>query len=507
MSRSKFAPLGFDCPYQNACPHLEWLSTSWVWSQYQRGNKSYHEQLEMNDLLDGHLDAALKRIRVLEKELAELRAKYQALHQKQFKANRKKEIRKEEPSGPKKRGAPVGHPGWFRPKPTQEDRTVHVSAPEQCPYCHSTRLSPIQETWEHLQEDIVLVSQPRVTRYRHEQAFCHGCRRPVVQAADDEILQAPIGPVTKATAMYLRYEIGIPYRKVAEIFKVLFGLSVVPASLVGFDQKGVKRGKEIYEDLREKLRASPVVHADETSWRNDGLGHYVWYGGNDHLAFFHIDRHRSAEAAKSIFGTNFTGTLIRDRYAAYNGIGLHFQACLAHLLTTTKEIKREHALLPPREQDPQVETFTTGLKDFFSKACEVGRKLKAGDLSLLGAVKIENRFIRELRKICKKPLAFKPAERLRTYLLGPEQKNLFTFLRIPDVSPTNNQAEQSLRKMVIFRKVCFGTRSPNGLLTHSVLPSLVQTAKRQGVHPLSFLKTLLTASTATAQASLYNNSS
>jgi len=75
------------------------------------------------------------------------------------------------------------------------------------------------------------------------------------------------------------------------------------------------------------------------------------------------------------------------------------------------------------------------------------------------------------------------------------------------VPPTNNHAEQSLRKMVIFRKVCFGTRSEKGLKTHSIIPSLVQTAKRQGVHPLTFLKTLLTADSATAQAALYNNSS
>jgi hypothetical protein len=45
------------------------------------------------------------------------------------------------------------------------------------------------------------------------------------------------------------------------------------------------------------------------------------------------------------------------------------------------------------------------------------------------------------------------------------------------------------------------------LLSHSILPSLVQTARRQGVHPRNFLQTLLTADTATAQAALYNNSS
>ncbi|MDF1578786.1 MAG: transposase [Desulfobulbales bacterium] len=88
-----------------------------------------------------------------------------------------------------------------------------------------------------------------------------------------------------------------------------------------------------------------------------------------------------------------------------------------------------------------------------------------------------------------------------------ERENLTTFLRIPGVVPTNNHAEQSLRKMVIFRKICFGTRSDTGLKNHSIIPTLVQAARRQGVHPREFLHILHTADTAMAQAALYNNSS
>jgi len=61
--------------------------------------------------------------------------------------------------------------------------------------------------------------------------------------------------------------------------------------------------------------------------------------------------------------------------------------------------------------------------------------------------------------------------------------------------------------MVIFRKICFGTRSAQGSYSHSVLPSLLMTAKRQGKHPLTFFQTLFTADTPTAQAVLYNDSS
>jgi transposase len=485
--------------------------------EYRQADEVYQEHLRIIDLFDGHLKVRDERIRTLERDNAQLRAKLQALHRRQFKPNKKKEAQTggkeaETPSSShegekKKRGAPIGHPGWVRPKPEHIDRTVHVPAPTICPHCQSENLRPMKETTEHVQEDIVIQPRTLVTCYRHRQAFCPRCNRSVVQAAEGELLNAPIGPVAKSVAIYLRYRIGISYRKTTELFRELFGLEFVPASALGFDRKAVTQGEPIYEDLREKIRASDVLHADETSWRSDGVGHYVWFAGNQRLALFHIDRHRSAEVAKSIFGENFDGTLIRDRYAAYNGIGLDWQVCIAHISTKAKEIKNEHALLPPTEKDATTVSFCDRLIDLCSRLCHTGQKLKSGDIPRNEAAKFEKRFVRELNTLCKQTLRFKPAETLRTYLAGPDQKFLFTFLRRPGVPPTNNHAEQSLRHLVIFRKICFGSRSQSGLKTHSILPSLVQTARRQGVHPRKFLQTLLTADTPTAQAALYNNSS
>jgi transposase len=263
----------------------------------------------------------------------------------------------------------------------------------------------------------------------------------------------------------------------------------------------------IHEDLLDKIKVSDVVHTDETSWRSDGVGHYAWFAGNEKLAFFHIDRHRSAEVAKGIFGEHFEGILVRDRYAAYNGIGSQWQSCLAHIITKAKEIKREHGLLPEAEKNASADRFCDRAIAFFKEACDTGRKLNAGGIPWQSAQDIEKRFVKRLSYICKQSLVFKPAETLRAYLAGPEQQYLFTFLRNPGVAATNNLAEQAIRHLVIFRKICFGTRSDSGLKAHSVLTSLVQTARRQGVPPRQFLQTLLTADTATAQAALYNNSS
>jgi hypothetical protein len=82
-----------------------------------------------------------------------------------------------------------------------------VPAPTICPHCQFEGLTPLEETTEHVQEDIVIRPRTLVTRYLHGQAFCSRCHRPVVQAGEGELLNAPIGPVAKSVAIYLRYRI------------------------------------------------------------------------------------------------------------------------------------------------------------------------------------------------------------------------------------------------------------------------------------------------------------
>lgn len=108
----------------------------------------------------------------------------------------------------------------------------------------------------------------------------------------------------------------------------------------------------------------------------------------------------------------------------------------------------------------------------------------------------ERQLKKQLRQLCRQPLRYPKAEKFRQRLLGPEQRRLFTCFRRSGVSPTNNQAEQSLRPVVIMRKVIQGTRSEKGLENHSVLRSLFETARRQGKKPQSFFLELFTKDTA-----------
>ena len=379
-----YAPYDYKCPYKDSCPHLDWLSTQWALESYHRGKDVYDEYLRVVDNFYNTVEELRSRVRSLEKENAELKAKMKLMHQRQFKPNKKVTIAVKEKdassSAKKKRGAPVGHIGWGRAKPERIDRTVLVSAPTKCPYCLKDNLEPYNGLYEHVQEDIVIKPRTEVVKYLHNQSFCSTCNRPVVQAGEGEILNAPIGPVAKSVALFLRYRIGMSYRKTAKLFREVFGLNFVPASALGFDRKAALRGASIHDDLREKIRVSDWVHADETSWRNDGLGHYVWFAGNEDLAYFHIDRHRSSEVAKAIFGDRYEGILVRDRYAAYNGIGSEWQSCLAHIRTKAKEIKQEHSLLPQGDKDIVTDRFCDRVISFCAHACEIASELNCGNV-------------------------------------------------------------------------------------------------------------------------------
>jgi hypothetical protein len=65
--------------------------------------------------------------------------------------------------------------------------------------------------------------------------------------------------------------------------------------------------------------------------------------------------------------------------------------------------------------------------------------------------------------------------------------------------PTNNHAKRSLRPLVIFQKVCMGTRSAIGSENISVFASLTQTAALHGAKVIDMFRALFRSSPNHAQ--------
>jgi transposase len=441
------------------------------------------------------------KIREQENEIEGLRAENKRLHQRGFKPSKSTKQRvttadtASNPLSPvthKPRGAPKGHPPWNRKAPEHIDHHYHIEAPLFCPHCHGATFPESGGQTSYVQEDIVMVPRTVVSSYVHDTALCPNCQRQVIQTLDGELPFAPIGPNAKATALYLRHYLKLPYRKINGAMKTLFGLDFVPASTLGFEKRVRANASAIHSDLIDKMRISPVIHADETHWREDGNNVWLWYAGNESLAVFRIDAHRSSEAAIELLGKKIDGLLVTDAYASYNAIecGRGRQSCLAHLLRKSKEISEE--LASNSDADSQSVCFCQKLTNLFKDACQANIPPTIKERKAL-----TNKLLARLNRICKNPLDYPKAETLRKRLLpkAREYEQVFAFI-LHGGPPTNNHAERSLRPLVIFRKICLGTRSQIGSENISIFASLTQTAALHGSHPLEMFRALFKSSAA-----------
>ncbi len=505
MGRNKQAPRGFVCPYQHACPHLDGISATWAsLLLYDVDRDRFRDGPSMIEA-EKEIKALDEENRELSARVAELESRLKQQHRLRFKPNRK--ARPERKNAPRKRGAPVGHPPWKRPVPDRIDRSVVVPAPCVCPHCKAEGLAAVNNTHVQIQEDIVLQPRTVVTEYVHQLAYCPGCRREVFQTAEDELRNCEIGPVTKAAAVYLRHEVKLSYRDVEKVFSGLFGMPFVPASAMAFSHTAARQGETLYEDLRDKIRAADVVHGDETHWRIDGKSAQLWYAGNAQVGFFHADFSRGGDVAVSIFGNAFGGNLVADSYAGYNAINPNGrQACLSHLSRKAKEISERIELMPVKKQDSKAVGFCKAIKKFFAICCRIDQRRKSGHLTFKAAKLHIPRLQRVLNSLCGQPQADEEAENLRQRITDPKRdaQNLFAFLKVKDMPPTNNHAEQSLRLPVIFRKICFGSRSLTGAQALAVNLSILATAKRQQQQPLDVFKHILLNGKETPASILYH---
>jgi transposase len=193
MSRRTEAPIGFDCPYRHNCPHLEQLSCSWALEVYQEADELRRQLYALEERHRQEIAELHKTLLERDRTIAALRLE----HQKHFKPHVKRPQAPVKVKG-KRRGAPLGHPGWHRREPDHIDQTVAVPAPENCPHCQHKGLEAYPEAYEHVQEDIILVPRTFVVRFVHEQGWCPKCRRAVYQRAEGEVRGCQIGPVTRA---------------------------------------------------------------------------------------------------------------------------------------------------------------------------------------------------------------------------------------------------------------------------------------------------------------------
>ena len=239
-------------------------------------------------------------------------------------------------------------------------------------------------------------------------------------------------------------------------------------------------------EVLERTRRSPVVHADETGWCENGVNGCVWTCSTPTERRF-LRRGRGGEVVDEALGEAFDGILVSDFYVAYHHYPGLKQRCRAHLLRGIHKLK----VLYPEDQG--LAKWARGVQRLYAKG--VSRAV-AGGCSSRGQLALEKRLLKLCWPFLEDPSAVqgKLCRRIERHIKSlPRTRygELFVFVSHPETPPGNNAAERSLRHLVISRKISGGTRSGAGSGSKMTLASLFGTWRARGLNPLLECRRLL----------------
>ncbi len=85
-----------------------------------------------------------------------------------------------------------------------------------------------------------------------------------------------IGHGLTSLLVLLREEARLPVRTIQSLLQTLTGLQLSVGAIVAASQQVAERASAPLAASAQAIRASPVVHLDETGWRQGGRNGFVW---------------------------------------------------------------------------------------------------------------------------------------------------------------------------------------------------------------------------------------
>lgn len=382
------------------------------------------------------------------------------------------------------RGGTIGHKGASRQLPEHVDDVVRVFL-SNCPTCDH----PLERTegiTSHTVTDIPHWSlmQPITTQYQIERQWCIHCKKEVKAVPKGVIPGARLGSVFLTMILVWKYHFFEPLTKITQRLTTQYGIALTESGLQHMLSRVRKWLGPKYDALINDIRASPVKHADETSWPVGPDKWWAWVFTDPKTSVYTIEQSRGGGIAKDVLA-QAVGILVRDDYVGYAALSLLQQSCWAHLL------RKSHEGATRDGASDEVKKLHKKLKELFVLLAED----IATPFDKRQREKWHQEYWQDLQKISNASYVHADTKRIQTRIRN-QGENLLTALLYPGVPLTNNLAERAIMPLVLTRKISRGSKTPNGAKTHAVNLSIIETMRKRNQPLLNTLhSSLLQAST------------
>lgn len=364
--------------------------------------------------------------------------------------------------------------------PERVDRHVDCVL-DKCPHCNSYNIREIHGSLFSWQQVDLPSVQAIVTQFNCHRYWCRSCWQNSLGSPPPGIPSSAFGPKLMALIVELTGRFHMAKRDAMLLVRDLYGVEISEGSIVNLEERASMALDPIYERIHHFVIQKAVArYLDETTWRNDGKRRYIWLATSTLAAYYRIDPCRSQEAFFKVVGTHLNVPSVTDRYGVYRALDGPHQYCLAHL------IRDFHSFVEEGGDSGQV---ALKLEQELRKACGIHGSWRTGKISSRQRKLRLSHSRRRLDGLFGDAMAVGSDKLAGLCMhLEDEFEHLWTFVSTEGVEPTNNMAERDLRKLVLWRKKSYGTRSARGQRFVERITSVVETIKKNGANVLGYLE-------------------
>jgi len=380
----------------------------------------------------------------------------------------------------RKRGGQLGHQGRARKLlPPEEADTVIELRPTACRQCGCLLLGSDPNPVRHQASEIPPV-KAEVTEYRQHRLSCPACGDVTAAEWPEEMPRGSFGPRAQSIVGYLTGRLALSHRDVVEAMQSLHGLTLGLGSVSAIQRQVSQALEQPVKTARQYVQQQPVNHVDETGWPEGDKQKWMWIDATPKMTIFRILRGRGQAEAREMIGKGFPGIVNTDRYPGYHWLDAHRrQLCWAHL-------KREFEAI--KQRGGTSAEIGAGLLEEVRDLFDLWRQLRAGGLSREEFQQQMEPIQSQVRELVERGASCEQTKTRRTCAnLLKHEVSLWTFVREHGVEPTNNNAERSLRRAVMWRRKSFGTQSESGSRFVERILTAITSLRQQGRDVLEYL--------------------